>query len=70
MELGYDIRPMPINLNNCDGCGERALGCVKVVKELESDIVVLAADGIGTPVVFPNSEPGAGTHLFADAQLK
>jgi len=36
------------------------------VKELESDLVVLAAGGIGTPVILQNSGIEAGSHLFAD----
>lgn len=36
------------------------------VKELESDLVILAAGGIGTPVILQNSGIEAGSHLFAD----
>ncbi len=36
------------------------------VKELESDLVVLTAGGIGTPVILQNSGIEAGSHLFAD----
>jgi len=36
------------------------------VKELESDLVVLAAGGIGTPLILQNSGIEAGSHLFAD----
>jgi choline dehydrogenase-like flavoprotein len=39
------------------------------VKELESDLVVLAAGGIGTPVILQNSGVAAGTHLFADTLI-
>jgi choline dehydrogenase-like flavoprotein len=39
------------------------------VKELESDLVVLAAGGIGTPVILQNSGLEAGTHLFADTLI-
>ena len=39
------------------------------VKELESDLVVLAAGGIGTPVILQNSGVEAGTHLFADTLI-
>ena len=36
------------------------------VKELESALVVLAAGGVGTPVILQNSGLEAGSHLFAD----
>ncbi len=39
------------------------------VKELESDLIVLAAGGIGTPVILQNSGLEAGTHLFADTLI-
>ncbi|MCK4399916.1 GMC family oxidoreductase, partial [Candidatus Bathyarchaeota archaeon] len=44
-------------------------GEVKGVKELESDLVVLAAGGIGTPVILQNSGVAAGTHLFSDTLI-
>jgi choline dehydrogenase-like flavoprotein len=39
------------------------------VKELEADHVVLAAGGLGTPVILQNSGLEAGTHLFADTLI-
>ena len=36
------------------------------VKELESSCVILAAGGIGTPIILQNSGINAGSHLFAD----
>jgi choline dehydrogenase-like flavoprotein len=50
--------------------GEEVTG-VKVrtsggAKTLEADLVVLAAGGIGTPMILQNSGMEAGTHLFAD----
>jgi choline dehydrogenase-like flavoprotein len=41
----------------------------KGITEIESNNVILAAGGLGTPVILQNSEIEAGSHLFADTLI-